>query len=180
MDGARQAARKGVQDVETSDQRRARLAREEIESIAADARTAAKDGLIANLRARLGTHDGLPGIEKRVLAAPTYDDAKVIADVAIEMGGGVQRARATGPDGKLVEHREPPATTPNGACPYTAAQLEHEGISAVQAAEIVGQWAIPNVGPKLAEQSLLHARARLNPMASPFMPKHANGAAKGS
>lgn len=173
MEQARTVARKGA-NVETEDQKRARVAREEIETIAADARTAAKDNLIANLRARLAGHDGLPAIEKRVLAAPTYDAAKTIADVAIEMGGGVQRARSG------VEHKSATENA-NGACPFTVKDLTAQGISEVQASEIVGQWSIPKLGPKLAEQSLQHARARLNPSASPFMPTTpVNGAAKGS
>lgn len=164
MGDARTAARKGA-EVETQEQARARVALTEIETIAKDQRAAAKDGLVSNLRARLPGHTGLPGIEKRVLAAPTYERAKEIADTAIEMGGGVDRARSGVETGAA-----PVDAGGSAACPFTAAQLEAQGLSAVLSAEIVAQYAIPKVGPELAKQSLHHARARLNPSASPWMP----------
>lgn len=186
QEGARVVARKkGAPTViENADQKRARLAREQLEAdaaeskiIVADQRKQAKQGLVEGLRARLAGHTGLPAIEKRVLAAPTYERAKELADTAIEMGGGQVRARAVGEDGQPIGTKPAPDTTGTPA-PYTAAQLVAEGIPSVLAGEIVEQH---KKSPKLAENSLLNARARLNGHGSGFMPaKPAAGAQKGS
>lgn len=186
QEGARVVARKkGAPTViENADQKRARLAREQLEAdaaeskiIVADQRKQAKQGLVEGLRARLAGHTGLPAIEKRVLAAPTYERAKELADTAIEMGGGQVRARAVGEDGQAIGTKPAPDTTGTPA-PYTAAQLVAEGIPSVLAGEIVEQH---KKSPKLAENSLLNARARLNGHGSGFMPaKPAAGAQKGS
>lgn len=177
MEG-RLAARKGAPvSTETNDAKRARLAREEIEAIAADERTDAKERIVDRLRARLPGHTALPGIEKRILAATSYDRAKEIAETAIEMGGGTPRARSG------VEHRETPAPAATGSTPspYVVKDLVAEGLSEALAEEIVAQHAIPVHGPRLAADTLGAARARLNPGASKFMPKTpVNGAPRGS
>jgi len=91
-------------DDETEKERaRARKAAVEIETIAADARKGAKDRLIDSLRARLpATHKGLPALEKRILAAPDYATAKMIADVAFESAPEAppDNGRSRGTDGR--------------------------------------------------------------------------------
>lgn len=181
-EGARVVARKG-KTVETADQKRARIAREQLEADAAESkvmieeqRKQAKQGLIENLRARLPGHSGLPGIEKKILAAPTFERAKEISETAIEMGGGHDRARKVASDG-----HKPAEDTTAGAAPFTVETLVAEGLPPKLAAEAVEQWKIPGVGKKLAEQTITMARARLHGHASSYMPtKPANGAQKAS
>lgn len=173
-DGRRARKESKVEDAETLRARKAALnLKDELEAIAKDARASAKDNIITNLRARLPGHAGLPAIERRVLAAPDYATAKTIADIAVEMGGNASAHRAR----SGVEHNASP-TDGSVAPPFSAADLEKEGIPAVLAAEIVDQH---KRDPRLAASSLHHARARLSASANAYLPKTgANGAQKAS
>lgn len=122
---ARPAARKGapIVDQETARARKeAQAYRDETKAIADDERALAKDRIVDRLRARLAGHTGLPAIEKRVLAAPDYQTAKTIADIALEMGAGAteQRARSG------VEHGSA-APDLAGQPAVSAADLAKEG-----------------------------------------------------
>lgn len=122
---ARQAARKGapIVDPETARARKeAQAYRDETKAIADDERALAKDRIVDRLRARLAGHTGLPAIERRVLAAPDYQTAKTIADIALEMSGGSteQRARSG------VEHGSA-APELAGQPAVSAADLAKEG-----------------------------------------------------
>lgn len=122
---ARSAARKGeaIVDQETARARKeAQAYRDETKAIADDERALAKDRIVDRLRARLVGHTGLPAIEKRVLAAPDYQTAKTIADIALEMGSAAteQRARSG------VEHGSA-APDLAGQPAVSAADLAKEG-----------------------------------------------------
>jgi hypothetical protein len=151
---------------ETADARRARLAAEEIETIAKDQRVAAKETLVATLRARLPGANGLAAIERRILAAPTYQAAKDIADIAIDMGGGPQRARTIDPaTGQPVEIQPTPA--PGGTSPHTIEDLVKEGLPRALATEIVEEL---KTNPPLGQHSLRAARGRLRINQNPWLP----------
>lgn len=166
-DEARKAARKEhatMADRETLRARQeAKDAADEIKLIAADQRVGAKEGLIAGLRARLGPAF-TPAIERRIHAAPTYQEAKDLAAFAEELGGGLQRARAMGPDGKplVIE-----STPPDAPVALKIEDLVKEGIPAALAQEI-SETSKSN--PKLAAHSLSRARARLSTTANPWLP----------
>lgn len=77
------AARARLADL-NSELVRARTARAEHEAILIDSRKGAVDSLITNLRARLPSgHKGLAATEKDILAAPNYQEAKRIYEMAI-------------------------------------------------------------------------------------------------
>lgn len=149
---------------------RLRAQMSEIESIAADARKNGKANLINNLRARLSDHSGLPAIEKRILAAATYPEAKAIAEIAIEMGGPVDAQRAR--SGAHIT-AAPSSASGGGEAPETIEALTSEGIPLALARDYVATYKI-DAGS--AKALLSGARARLGKTPNPW----AGSAAKGS
>ncbi len=74
--------------------RRARLAADELEAMAAAQRGGAKEALVVNLRARLGSAL-TPAVEKRLMGAKTFLEAQQLAGLVTEMAPAqTQRARS--------------------------------------------------------------------------------------
>lgn len=142
----------------------------EIEAVATAARKTGKTNLILDLRARLADHAGLPAIEKKILAAKTYGDAKAIADIAIDMGGPVDAQRAR--SGAHVTAA--PASASGGSdAPETIESLLAEGLPPALARDYL---ATHRIDAGSAKALLSGARARLGKTPNPW----AGSAAKGS
>lgn len=170
---ARASARKEtpVTDKDTLRARKeAQDAAEELKLIAADQRGAAKETLILGLRARLGAKL-TPAAEKRIMSAPTYQQAKDLAAFAEELGGVGQRARAAGPDGQPLQIEANPGDTPGV---LRAEELIKEGLPQMLARDIAER---SKTDPKLAAHELKAARGRLSTGQNPWLPP-ANGAVK--
>ncbi len=91
-----------------------------------------KTSIVNGLRARLPGHSGLPAIERKILAAKSYGEAKAIAEIAEAMGGGTPRARSG------VEHQSAtPATDVSSHEPE--AKLRIAGHSEQAIAEYVNE-----------------------------------------
>lgn len=94
-------AREAAMEDEKKIRSRMREAAEEIDAIAKAARTTAKADLVTRARSALADHSGLAAVEKRIIAAPTYQEAAAVLELAMEMSPKT-RARATGTDGEPV------------------------------------------------------------------------------
>jgi hypothetical protein len=156
---ARSAARQTAADTETLRARKeAQEAATELKLIADDQRTSAKETLIVGLRARLGAKL-TPAAEKRILAAPTYQQAKELAAFAEELGGGsTQRARSG------VQIEPAPGNTVGA---LQVGDLLKAGLPEALANEIAE---LSKTDPELAAHSFSRARARLQTAPNPWMP----------
>jgi hypothetical protein len=143
----------------------------ELATIKNDALATAKSGLVDTLRARLPGHTGLAATEAKILRATTYQGAKDIAEIAIDMGGGATRARSGVGVGSA-----PDTTKASGEPAVAASALAAEGFAPAW----IANYERDHVkDPKLAAHGLESARARMKPNASPWLPATpASGGAK--